>query len=132
MVADFKKKQNAFSGQLWLISVGILVVLFIILLLIANFKIYQKRKQLISRIENLEEKVQEAKSKNEQLKEFIENSDDSLYTEKIAREELDLQKPGEKVFSFIKTSQDENKEEGESSKNIIQIWLGIISGWFKN
>ena len=131
MIADFKKKQNSLQGRFLLLLGGVIVLLIIILLIIANIKIYQKRRQLISRIQTLENKIQEVKEKNYDLKEGISNSDNDEYTERVAREELDLQKPGEKVFSFI-NEKESNKEENNTNKNnILKVWFKTIIGWFK-
>ena len=132
MVTDFKKKQKSGLSKISIVLGGVIILLIIILLVIANIRIYQKRAQFISRIEDLKNKVKEAKNKNTDLKEIISSSDNDEYTERIAREELDLQKPGEKVFSFIRESDDENKENNIWSKNTFHYWLGIISGWLKN
>jgi len=131
MIADFKKKQNGLQGRFLLLLGGVVVLLIIILLIIANIKIYQKRQQLISRIQTLENKIQEVKEKNYDLKEGISNSDNDEYTERVAREELDLQKPGEKVFSFI-NEKESNKEENNTNKNnILKVWFKTIIDWFK-
>ncbi len=113
-----------------LISGGILILLIIVFLIIANMRIYQKREQLISRVEILKNKIEGIKSKNNDLIEGISNANNDQYTEKIAREELDLQKPGEKVFSFIKAP-NEQQQKNENQKNIFQDWLGWISQLFK-
>jgi len=67
MIADFKKKQNGLQGRFLLLLGGVVVLLIIILLIIANIKIYQKRQQLISRIQTLENKIQEVKEKKPAL-----------------------------------------------------------------
>ena len=132
MVTDFKKKQKSGLSKISIVLGGVIILLIIILLVIANIRIYQKRAQFISRIEDLKNKVKEAKNKNADLKEIISSSDNDEYTERIAREELDLQKPGEKVFSFIRESDDAKKENNIWSKNTFHYWRGIISGWLKN
>ena len=99
-------------------------------LVIADIRIYQKRKKLISQVEILKNKIQDIKDKNNTLKEGISESNNNQYIEKIAREELDLQKPGEKVFSFIKESNGQ-QQNNETRKNILEVWLDWIVGFFK-
>ena len=106
-------------------------MIFSVLLVIANIKIYKKKQQLTTQIQSLENKIQETKNRNEELKEGIVKSNDSQYIEKVAREELDLQKPGEKVFSFVK-AKEEGKDEKNASKNIFQNLSAWIRGWFRD
>jgi len=131
MLADFKKKKKRNPlKQFLLIFGGILILVLLFLLINASVKIYQKRIELISQIENLENKIQDIKNKNDDLKQGTLKADDDKYIEKVAREELDLQKPGEKVFSFI-IPQLSQQENNNNSKNIFQIWLGWIGNIFK-
>lgn len=132
MVANFKKKQKGDLLIRFLLTLGgILILSIVVLLVVANFRIYQKRESLISRIENLKNKIEDIKNENSNLKESISKADDNEYTEKIAREELDLQKPGEKVFSFV-MAQNQELQNNKDQKNIFQVWLGWIRGLFKN
>ena len=131
MVADFKRKQNNPLGKFFIILEGLLILLVMVSLVIANIRIYQKREKLISQIEILKNKIQGTKNKNNDLKENILRANDDQYTEKIAREELDLQKPGEKVFSFIKES-NHQQEDNQGNKNFLQDWIGDIWQWIKN
>lgn len=105
-------------------------MIFSVLLVVANVRIYKKKQQLNAQIQSLENKIAETKARNNELKVGIEKSNDEQYIEKVAREELDLQKPGESVFSFVKP-EEENQEEKNKQKNIFQAWLGWIGGWFK-
>lgn len=46
----------------------------------------------------ISEKVEEAKTENEELERFLNDKNHDEYYEKIAREEYDYAKPGERVF----------------------------------
>jgi len=134
MVADFKKKKNNLLKQCILIMGGFLMLLVLIVLIIANMRIYQKREKLVSQIENLKNKIQYLQNKNNDLKDSISQINNDEYIEKIARKELSLQKPGEKVFSFIKESS-QQEESNQSQKDFLQNWLGWISNnwnWIKS
>ena len=116
--------------------VGGAVVLFsaVILLGVADIKVYQKRQKLISQIENLKNKIQDLQNKNDDLKKGIARADDDTYIEKVAREELNLQKPGEKVVSFVK-SPNQQEENRKDQKIFLEIWLGWLGNgwqWLKN
>lgn len=102
----------------------------LLVLVVANIKIYQKKEKLIAQIENLKNKIESIKNENEGLRQGILDTNKEEYIEKVAREQLDLQKPGEKVVSFIK--EDEKPEQSrQPAKNFLQIWLGWLSSIFK-
>lgn len=131
MVTDFQRKQKRKSFKYLLIVGGIFIAIVFILLLIADIRVYQKRAELNSRIENLKNKIQDIKDKNNNLQEGIAKADDNNYIEKIAREELGLQKEGEKVFSFI-IPQEQNLKNEEASRNFFQVWLGWLTYFWRN
>ena len=130
MVADFRKKQKYYSkNRLLLLCGGAVVVLVCALLIIADMGIYSQRKALALQIKNLETKVQDLTDKNASIKEQIAKSNDQQYIEKVAREELDLQKSGEKVVSFIVPPSQASSSVGEK-KNAFEAWLGWLSALF--
>jgi|SRR3989344_6491965 len=132
MVSDFKRKQKPDAKLDLLLKAGLAVIILATLgLAVANIRMYQKRKALSLQVEKLKNEIQQIEQKNKDLERGIAMSDDEVYVETVAREELDLQKPGEKVYSFI---QPEPKEETENKerKNIFQIWAAWIGGFFKN
>lgn len=130
MIADLKSKRkyNPWKGLL-ILAGGIIIFIILCLLVLDSVKIYKKRMELASQIQNLENKMQDIKNKNEELQQGALQVNDNQYIEKVAREELDLQKPGEKVFSFI-MPQTEN-EGGDTAKNKLQHWLGSFLNWLK-
>ncbi|MBU2539913.1 septum formation initiator family protein [Patescibacteria group bacterium] len=117
---------------------GIIISIFILIattyLIISNIKINQKRNKLNAQIEAVKAEVEDFESKNESLKEGISHVGEEEYVEKVAREELSLQKEGEKVVGFILPV--ENKEESEA-RNYWQPknWWAFLKGafgWVKN
>ncbi|MEK7664455.1 MAG: septum formation initiator family protein [Patescibacteria group bacterium] len=130
MITNFRKNKskNLFHQVLFKFG-GILILIIALLLIIADVKIYQKKKQLNYQIESLKNKIQDLKSRNSSLKEGILNADKEQYIEKIAREELNLQKPGEKVISFVATESKPDQNSGEK-KGILEVWLGWLSRLF--
>ena len=130
MITNFRKKQKKnLSRDFLLVIGGILILGMVVTLIVANVKTYQKRKQLFLQIETLKAKVEDLKTQNGNLKENIAKSDDEEYNEKIAREELDLQKEGEHVVSFI-APQGESQKSDSSPKNFLQIWLGNVGNFW--
>ena len=136
MVSDFRKKQKGefFTANFWFRTGGIFILILVAALVFADYKIYQKRQNLISQIDAYNKQIEEIKQRNESLKEQISKSDDKDYIEKIAREELDMQKEGEKVVSFVMPEQkpgEEQKTESFFSANFWFGWLGQSWNWIK-
>ena len=115
MVSDFRKKQKGefFTANFWFRTGGIFILILVAALVFADYKIYQKRQNLISQIDAYNKQIEEIKQRNESLKEQISKSDDKDYIEKIAREELDMQKEGEKVVVVTETTNQDNKNQTE-------------------
>ena len=129
MLSDFKKNLKRRNYVILILS-GIIIFSVLILLVFADIKIYQKRNKLSAQIDSLKNQVQEIQKKNDELKQGIANSDNTAYIEKVAREELDLQKPGEKVVSFV-MPQTTLPQNNSAPKNIFQNWLAWLSNIFK-
>lgn len=137
MISDFNKKQKReFSAnKLLLISGAILFLVITLLLFYANFKIYLKKQELTKQIDSYQKQIEEIQKKNKTLEEGIVKSDDKDYIEKIAREELDMQKEGEEVVSFEmpeSSSAQEKRTEGFWSINFWFGWIGQSWSWIKN
>jgi len=129
---DFKKKQK---GELdlkhFFIRAGaIFIICLMAFIIIADVKIYQRRKGLEVEVSKYEQQIAQLKERNTKLEEEIGNSDNPDYIEKIAREEQDMQKPGENVVSFIMPK---TQEQETSAQNFwdTKNWFSWISGWFK-
>lgn len=131
IVSDFKKKQKRHSFSSWALQAGlILIILLSLLLIIANIRMYQRKRELRVQLESLKNKVAEMKEKNNNLQEGISNTNNPGYIEKIAREELDLQKPGESVVSFVE-AEVTTSTSTQDSQNALVRWLGWLGGLFK-
>ena len=131
MVTDFKKKQKVgWVKNLSIAAGGVGIVLVVGFLVVADINMYKKRQELSNHIQALEQKIAEVKAKNIQLEQGIAQADNDQYIEKVAREELDMQKPGEKVFSFVKP-EDSKAKDNPTPKNPWQNFLAWIGGWFK-
>lgn len=132
MIANlFKKKKREFSKNHFFIKIGGILLLIVVAgLLFADFKIYQKKKELLSQVLTYENQIAQIKKRNEALKEGIANSSNSDYIEKVAREELDMQKPGEKVVGFIMPKQ--KPEQAQTKDNSWLGWLSGAWGWIKS
>jgi len=133
MVANFKKKKKGNPlNYIFSVTGGIILIILISFLVYKDVSIYRKKIRLNEEIAELKEKIEQAKLKNENLKENIAQADSKDYLEKVAREQLDMQKPGETVVAFI-TSQESQKEENAKEKKSWIDWVsGALSGTFRH
>lgn len=134
MLTDFKKKQKTYSARnlFFLFLASILFLVICILLIIANIRILEKKKELAKQLINLQNQVADIEKSNQNLKKGVAESTDINYMEKIAREELDMQKPGEKVVSFIMPKRELSPVEGPDISQKWFSWLGNFWSWIKN
>ena len=116
MIVKFKRKGKESFWQTIFFStlIGILVLTVIGFLVYENFKVNQRRSKLISRIETLGIEIQELENKKEFFKSGISQVEMEEYVERIAREELNLQKKGEKVVGFILPEEEIKEKTAES------------------
>lgn len=127
MRLNFKKNKKSSLVSSLLFRAGAIAVLAVVVwLVITDVKIYFRKKQLGLQIQNMQHKIEGAKKENEDLRHGIANKDNPAYVEEVAREELDLQKPGEKVVSFV---MQENQAETPDQQNAWP-WLGWMGQWF--
>jgi len=136
MVADFKKEQkgNFFSSDFLFKTLGITLIIMSALLIFADFRIYQKKRHLEREVLNYKNQIEQIQKRNKTLKEEIANYDNSDYIEKIAREEQNMQKPGEKVVSFV-WPKDQQKTENQKIENFglnFTGWLSECWSWLKS
>ncbi|MEK7658551.1 MAG: septum formation initiator family protein [Patescibacteria group bacterium] len=132
MVANFKKKQkNRYSANIvFFVFAASLMLTIILLLVFKDIGIYKKKEKLNSEFDNIKKQIQETIKKNQELKQGISQSNSIDYLEKVAREQLNLQKQGEKVVSFILPQQQPKNEDKQQNFMDIKIFTGwFSSGW---
>jgi len=127
---DFNKKQKrGFSKRnFYFIAGGVLFLLASVLLIFVDIKVYKEKQKLTAQLEGYKKQIQEIENRNKALKEGITEANDNNYIEKVAREELDLQKQGEKVVTFIMPSQQQTQEK--EPQNFLDLWLGWLTNGF--
>ena len=123
MIAKRRKKKKSLQGIFFSILVIFFVLSITALLLISNFKIRERRKELISQIETLEKEIQNLEKTNQEMKAGILESQTQDYLEKEAREKLGLKKPGEEVVAIKKIQSEEEKTEQKEEKS---LWQKIL------
>ena len=127
MVAKFKKRiKTSFSESIFFsILVGIFIFGIVGFLIFQNFRVNQKRTKLFSQIEILRQEIQELEEKNDFLGAGISQVGDGEYIERVAREELNQQKEGEKVVGFILPDENTREKEEKSFWNPKTWWQWI-------
>jgi len=85
-----------------------------ILLLSSNLKLSQKREMAKERLESLKREVEKFTREREKLKAKISQAENQETLERIAREQLNLRKVGEKVVSFLMLKKEENATPTQS------------------
>lgn len=137
MVSDFDKKGNRdfFNRKLLFKTLGIIFLVFIFVLVIADFKMYQRRKDLALQIDAYKKQIEDIKKSSQSLKDEINNSDNIEYLEKIAYEQLGQQRPGEKEVIFVMPEEKSKIDPEQDSFWSAKFWLAWFSNswqWIKN
>ena len=126
MITKRRKKKKSFQ-EIFLSVLFVFFTLAIIgLLAVSNFKIRERRKELLSQIETLEKEIQNVEKKNQELKAGISESQTQDYLEKEAREKLGLKKPGEEVVAIKKIQSEEKPTEQKEEKSLWQKFLEFL------
>jgi len=133
---DFKKKQKSqIEIKDFLIrAAAFLVIVAVVILIVADFKIWRQRKSLEAEILNYNNKISQLKERNKKLEEAIANSDNPDYIEKIAREEQGMQKEGETAVSFVMPDNSQQNNFTATNTSAYSQWIGWLSGswnWIK-
>lgn len=136
MITKFeRRKKRIYAATNFL---GIIIFVFILIattyLIVSNIKINQKRNKLNTQIETIKTEIKDFENKNESLKEGISRAGEDEYIEKVAREELSLQKGGEKVVGFILPAEGQGESEKKDYWQPKNWWAFLKDGlgWIKS
>ena len=100
---------------------GLLILTVTGFLALSNWRILQRRRQLLARIEGLEKEIQILGKENQELKEGISQSFERTYLEKEAIERFNLKPEGTQVVVIKK----EEKEE-ETVQPLKSFWQNFL------
>ena len=123
MIQKTRKIKRGVSLKTISFSVIILLLIFFFIgfLIVSNWKINQRRAELISQITTLEKEIETLEKKNQELKAGASQFSDESYLEEMAREKLGLKKPGEEVVVVLPPP--ESEKEKPKEKN---FWQKIL------
>ena len=117
-----KRKKRSYQSLFVSAFIVILTLGLIGFLVISNWKINQRKSELMSIIESLKEEIQTLEGKKAEWLAGIDMSQSEENKEKVAKDQLGLKKPGEEVVS-IKQEQNEEEVKQEEKKSFWQkIW----------
>jgi cell division protein FtsB len=136
MVTDFEKKRNRedYVNRMLFQIAGIFVLIILIILVVADFKMYQKKQELSAQLNSYQKKIDDIKKSNQALKDEIANSDNLEYLEKVAYEQ-GMTKPGEREVIFVSPKNQTLQSSPIASKNVWANFTGWLSGswqWIKS
>ena len=128
MIAKKKRKKKSSVKSILGYFIFVVATLFIItFLFMTNWRIYQKRAGLSERVEELRAQVDILGEKNKDLKEESSNIGTPEHLEQVAREQLDMKKPGEEVVVIQKEEGNQSNQEEEKT-----WWERIKSLWTRD
>lgn len=111
-----------------LIILILIIIVFIGFFVVTNWRIAKRRAELRDRVTLLQQEVQILEEKNKELKDRKEDTESDDFIEKVAREQLELKKPGEEVIVIQKEEPREKAIEEEEES----WWDWIKSIWTRD
>jgi cell division protein FtsB len=129
MVSDFDKKRNRkFLFQ----ALGIVFLLGVFSLVVADVKIYQKKQVLTAQINYLQKQIQDLKKSNQILENEISNADNPDYLEKLAYEQFGQARPGETQYMFVKPQEKPEATVNSPATKLWSVWFSGVWSWLKS
>jgi len=132
MVANFNKKQksdSAFENTAFQVA-GILFSVIVVALIFSDIKMYQKKKELLTEINNYKKQITDIQNSSKAIKNDIANQNNPDYIEKIAYEQLGEQKPGEKEVIFV--APPKKTDSSVQLQNPWYDWIANSWNWIKS
>ncbi len=127
MIPNLLKKERREKGNtlfsLILLLFGVLLMWFLIS---GNIKLSKRRAELLLQINQLKEKVAQIEEKKKEVEKNIVQKNNKEFLEEIARDQLNLKKPGEKVVVVQKEENEEKKEDEQRKKSLWEKIKNII------
>ncbi|MFH1401613.1 MAG: septum formation initiator family protein [Parcubacteria group bacterium] len=119
-----KKGKNKKAFETLFISAIFILLFFAVtgFLIFSNWRVNQKRSELNIKIESLRKEIQNLETRRVQLEADISQSQSQEYLEQVARESLDLKKPGEDVV-VVKQSASATEGAAVQEKS---FWQNIL------
>jgi len=107
--------------------IGITLLIIASFLIFSNWKINQRREELIGRIIDLQTEIKSLEERREQLNAGISEVSDSDYAEEVLREKGLYKKEGEDVVVIVPPEEEQEEKEKEEEKGIWDSILGTLN-----
>jgi cell division protein FtsL len=117
---NIKNKKS--DSLIFPVVLGIGLLAIVIFLVVSNWKISQKRTEMNETIQNLKNQIQTLETKQAKLTAQVAQSQSPDNLEKVAREDLNMQRPGEEVI-VVKPASTTEPQVSQPAKNIWQKFL---------
>lgn len=129
MVTKKRKRGKSYQVIIFSLFLTIVVLGVVGFLFFSNWKINKQRLDLNERIENLKEQIKSLEEKKKELEAVAAEIGKESHLEEVAREQLNLKKPGEEVVAVLAP---EKEQEGEvkEEKNFWQKILDPVRNFF--
>ncbi len=108
------KSKSSIKAIILSIFFGIFVLVAIYFLVSTNWKIYKKKADLQAKVIELRQEAELLEKTNNELNKNLDYVKSDEYLEKVAREQLDMKKPGEEVVVIQKENSQQKKNEEEN------------------
>lgn len=112
MVAKKRKKFN--FKKIKKVFYFLMISFIVIILIISCFNIFQKRTNAEKELKTLNNEIDQLSREKDLLNFTLEETYSEEFLERIAREELGMQKPGETVYIIKKETSEDEKEENKN------------------
>lgn len=123
MIAKRHKKRKSYQKILLSLFSIIFISGVVGFLFYSSWKTYQQRRELDLRAESLKSEIEALQEKKNELEIMSLQFGKEEYLEKVAREQFNLQKPGEQVVTILPPEEEEKEEKPEEKKS---FWQGIL------
>ena len=118
------KKKNSFQDIFFSVLIAIFLFGMIGFLIVSNFKINQRRGELLGQINSLEKEIQALEEKNKELQTGISDTEKESFWEEKLREQ-GYKKPGEEAVVVL-PPQEQNPTSTEKAKSFWEKFLEKI------
>jgi len=119
-----KKHKEYISSGIFIL----IIIVFVVFFVVTNWRIAKRRAELKDRVTLLQQELQVLEEKNKELNDRKDDTETDDIIEKVAREQLELKKPGEEVVVIQK----EEPKKGEVEEEEKSWWDWIKSIWTRD
>ena len=123
------KKEKFSAGPFWEITSVVFVLVLVGFLFFSNIKINQRKAEVANQISSLQNEINDFQKKNDQLKLQISKGLDEEYVERVARQDLGLQRQGESVVGFIFPPSAKEAQENQKLWQPGSLLQGLRNAW---